>query len=105
MVDYKRARARPGGVERHRTQLTLYALAVEALESDRGRATRVDTAVCYLGDDPPLLHRLEPEPGFAARAQAAVSQLLRWNERHHWPSVTPEHCDEMGCGFRKWCHE
>ena len=104
VVDYKRARARPGGVERHRTQLTLYALAVEALESSRGRATRVDAAVCYLGDDPPTLHRLEPESDFTARAQAAVSDLLRWNERRHWPSVAPERCDQLGCGFRKWCH-
>jgi len=110
VVDYKRPRRPAGGSGRHRTQLTLYVMAVEALEAAREgsagaeRAVEVGAALCYLGDAEPVLHPVEPDRELPARALRAVGELERWNGEQRWPGIERERCLALRCGFVERCH-
>jgi ATP-dependent exoDNAse (exonuclease V) beta subunit len=114
IIDYKSGSSAAADPQRHAEQLRLYALALEntpgsaaALASDSRAASSAmpsSTYLCYLGDTPPRLLPVPPDPSLPERISEALGGLLDWERERSWPGRSRSFCRRIGCGFVNGCH-
>lgn len=106
VVDYKNTLYRAESHQRYANQLGLYALAVEALERARGQdqCSLVEAALCYLGEEPPVIRSVKPDPDLEIKIRTAVQTLAAGQHARAWPGRPQDFCQLHHCAFLPWCH-